>query len=614
MQQINLLRSAYLDQIASEHATPLSELKDLLKSHLVGTEKICIKEAVALVGSGLAERVAPRAFETDDTRHQLVDLSGLRAIGPGVFQFGELVLFAHPFLRRSMSRLNVLNTPLLDRLQLLSEKGVPVTIALDPDMVGLASSYHPYVELQYWRGPKFNDEVTTIPLGLTRHEASDQERYYHGISRTEFWWYEQDMETTFEIEELRDIPWPHGNDVSHGCRFSHAIVGRDSQTFRHFDGAVRLYPEDLMIERLDTSLDKFGRRSRYRKLWRVDGQLDVPVWKELLSDYFRDNHLVGEYFGGESEEVTTISVEEDTEPTESVATYVPYSLHEGQGPRVAVSWHPREDTKDERAVVILDHLETDEGERFSIAEIDVVELQKIFWREGEDLLIPPNTTFVSSKDFYTNLPLIRHGGDDVTESLRGTTRAIAVLTNAWVARGYDKVASFSIGVPVDHRELRVSVMGHVVDLSRWFASPVATPPTTEAEVSSWCDQVTSLLTKLFSPAESTPIAGVLKSSGILLIQRVRVDATEMNLTFEYHDERGLLWQINPPEERLALRDMLKSGQLTVAISYIVMETTCSQCGRSYFRCSCSKLLDDGVHNLITKSRYSGAFWTDRPVW
>ena len=47
-----------------------------------------------------------------------------------------------------------------------------------------------------------------------------------------------------------------------------------------------------MIERLETDISKSGKKSNYQKLWRIDGEIEISVWKELLNDYFRDNRLV----------------------------------------------------------------------------------------------------------------------------------------------------------------------------------------------------------------------------------------------------------------------------------------------------------------------------------
>ncbi|MCG2973979.1 hypothetical protein KZ307_25465, partial [Escherichia coli] len=67
------------------------------------------------------------------------------------------------------------------------------------------------LELEYWWGPHFNDDISSIPNGVTEHKASDRTRYFEGIDRTQIWWKSpetrlnsnvEDRYRTFEIEEL----------------------------------------------------------------------------------------------------------------------------------------------------------------------------------------------------------------------------------------------------------------------------------------------------------------------------------------------------------------------------------------------------------------------------
>jgi hypothetical protein len=169
-------------------------------------------------------------------------------------------------------------------------------------MVGLASTLRPRAELEYWWGPKFNDDLSRIPEGITRHEATDDERALHGISWTEFWWYSQGGRRTFEAEEVVNLPSGGISNTTFGCRFAHSILDESSRTPIHLDGAIRLYDEGQMLARLDCNIYQAGKKAAYKKLWRIDGALPVGSCKELLCHYFRDNHLVGEYFGAPTPE------------------------------------------------------------------------------------------------------------------------------------------------------------------------------------------------------------------------------------------------------------------------------------------------------------------------
>ncbi len=287
-----------------------------------------------------------------DCLHGLFTLKTLIPIGPGVFRHDDLVFFAHPFLRRSLSRLNSLNSPFLVRLQQLAAAKLNVKIALDPDMVGLASSYSDYFEFEYWWGPKFTDDLTQIPVGIARHEAEEDQRLFHGISRTEFWWQSRDEQHIFEVEELRDIPTAPQGGSNYGCRYVHSIIDEAESYTKHFDGAIRMYTEDKMLERLDTNIRDAGRHSLYTKLWRIDGVIDTAAWKALLTDYFRDNQLVGEYLGATPEgfrdslaaiDLPVVEPRQETVDetlTPMLQEYVPYSMSKGSGVRLALSFCP----------------------------------------------------------------------------------------------------------------------------------------------------------------------------------------------------------------------------------------------------------------------------------
>jgi len=254
-----------------------------------------------LVNAGLATRVAPMVFEKADSKSGLVPLRALKPVGPGVFEVaGGIVLFAHRLFRREGSRHNTLNVELLDSLQQLarSDKIHNLAVRLDPDMVGLAGDIARSVERVYWRGPRFNNDLTSIPLGVTVHGPPPDEDGYL-VSKTEFWWQSRDGQRIFECEEVRDRPasW---SDERWPCRYAHSILDESSGVIEHLDGAVRLWDDEGMVTRCDISLPKVGRDSDYYKLWRLDGEINLGAWKELIYLHFRGNPALGEYFGVQS--------------------------------------------------------------------------------------------------------------------------------------------------------------------------------------------------------------------------------------------------------------------------------------------------------------------------
>lgn len=286
-------------------------------------------EAYAVARSGLAAELYPELF---DLTSDLVDKDGLtnyralitrmKWLQPGVFLDQErgLVLFAHRFFRRSLSHLNKLNEYFLASFGMTAKESNLLTprLRLDPDLVGHADTVTHLMEREYWHGPKFSDDVSSIPPGSTEHKASERVRYFEGVDKTHFWWKSPEARhqdgtevtyRTFEIEELIDNASGGLLGERYGCRYAHAEFSPAVSAITHFDGAIRAYPADAYLERIEKTIDRAGKYSEYTKLFRVDGSLPVQRWKRLLSDFYRGNPLIPEYLneGGQEPETESTS-------------------------------------------------------------------------------------------------------------------------------------------------------------------------------------------------------------------------------------------------------------------------------------------------------------------
>ncbi len=298
----------------------------------------------------------------------------------------------------------------LNRLAKKSE--LDVRIALDEHLVGLPETLTQDLELEYWWGPKFSEELGAIDLGVTRHEECDEiQRFYRCIASTEFWWYKQDNRLVFECEELRDRPtWGVGAD-SYGCRFAHAMADESKSRIQHADGAVRMYDEEAMVKRLNEDISKSGRQTKYTKLWRVDGPLEVSAWKGLLTQFYRDDLLIGEYFGAVSSVRSTpkscTAVHEDGHEESAL---IHGHMENGQGIRIAISYRPCEQiSHDLRQIDVLDSILYDGG-RAKYIEANTREIIKLLRRQGESVAFEDDVMLLEFEDTVDNLPLFLHFG------------------------------------------------------------------------------------------------------------------------------------------------------------------------------------------------------------
>jgi len=323
--QLGRLQSQFEeDWHRSEAAPHIDGLNALLASLSGESPSFWHVEGSGFVAPGLAASICPRLFTTES---DLVDKDGLveyRAlldqatqIHPGVFHLREpdILLYAHSFFRRSLSRRNSLNGYLLRSFhEATKEAGVTnARLKLDPDLVGLPASAGPAVmELEYWHGPKYDDAIETIPSGVSEHSNNEGHRTLAGISRTHIWW--KDPKTrrdddglerqvrTFEVEELIEDPSPGLGDQTFGCRYAHAEYDLSPRAVSHFDGAIRAYDGNAYLERLDRLINRAGKHAHYTKLFRLDGSVTVHRWKRVLSDFFRGNQLIPEYLGAAAED------------------------------------------------------------------------------------------------------------------------------------------------------------------------------------------------------------------------------------------------------------------------------------------------------------------------
>lgn len=278
-------------------------------------------EAYTVARPGLAAELYPELF---DLTSELVDKDGLtdyrvlvtrmERLQPGVFLDRKrgLVLFAHRFFRRSLSHLNALNDYFLESFELAVEDScLSPRLRLDPDLLGHAETVLFLMEREYWHGPKFSDNVESISPGSSEHKASERVRYFEGVDKTHFWWKKPEardqggtevLYRTFEVEELIENVSGGLLDERYGCRYAHAEFSPAVSAITHFDGAIRAYPAEAYLERIDKTIDHAGKNSEYTKLFRFDGALSVQCWKRLLSDFFKGNPLISEYLGGDSSE------------------------------------------------------------------------------------------------------------------------------------------------------------------------------------------------------------------------------------------------------------------------------------------------------------------------
>jgi len=603
-----------LGQRISEYFSKYQEgLERKIPGNLLATAQPHVASCAALIGDNLAAKCFPDIFSRRD-KDGLIALSELNPIAPGVFEHDGLLVFAHHFFRRSLSRLNSLNESFLKVLQELSRnQKIHAKISLDPDMVGLAKSHLSTIELEYWWGPKFDDNLSKIPPGVTTHKANEQERLFHGISRTEIWWHLQNQRKTLECEELRDIPSFGVGMDKFGCRYVHSIIDPSTSEPFHLDGAIRLYDEVSMIERLDKDISRSGRNTDYSKLWRLDGALDIESWKKAITHYYRDNPLVGDYLGGgDSAELLPQIIETRSNSYHS-HQYIPCEIKEGSGVRVSVSYQPAANFTEQSCYVISFDSFLRDTTRIQYIESDMIELCKFVARRGGMITLPPNIALVAFEDMVNNFPLLQHTGQFAVQSAQKTHAAIKELCDIWAKRLDNRIVTYNIGIQYEHKNVCFSIAGHVNDLSSWHASTASELPESEEGIGIWCDRANKFLSSKYPTSlDIPPIGNLLKQSGLLVMQRKFLDPNTYKL--RYDDKlQALVCDFCISKDQAEPIAAFRDGHLKLANAYLVHESSCSRCKSLYALCRCSKYLEEEVQEIMQKIDLLGPFWTTRPA-
>ena len=172
--------------------------------------------------------------------------------------------------------------------------------------------------------------------------------------------------------------------------------------------------------------------------------------------------------------------------------------------------------------------------------------------------------------------------------------------------------SYTIAFPVDGKEVRISVVGHAVDLESWLCNPLCIPPTDRQELAVWGDMVAEYLRNTFPISNHNPsVFETLMTSGILLLRRQQV---EERFNFKYErTEHGIRHGLHVPEEEIRLKEALVRGDIAASMAFVNIASRCTHCREEYRDCGCSNMLDENVGEEIIEARLLPAFWTDRPV-
>ena len=344
-----------------------------------------------------------------------------------------------------------------------------------------------------------------------------------------------------------------------------------------------------------------------KKLFRIDGRLDLKDWKSLVTNYFQGNPQIYEYFGLKKPEVAKI---QDPNTLSICEKYVPYSIGKGDGFRMLVSYHTKlEHQPKDRFICAFDNVSTKDGTGQKAIEYFTVELVKALKRRKIELEIPKDCLLLVPEDYYVNLPCIFHSDTNSQDLLRGTIDGITLLLSKLVEKGIELVLSINLAWNMEDKMTVLAIIGHSKDLYDWLKT-CTNVPTDRKSFKIWLEDTAAYI-KASGQHNSCPVLSeIVCDDGVLYFKRrlVQIDAS-----ISFPDKSDpLKMELGIKKEDSDLAEAIENKSLYATPTFLLKKMTCSNSNEDYTTCNHSVILDTGVSQTLEKFEFLSHHWTDRP--
>lgn len=278
----------YLRRASTYHVISLVQAEYLSFPDIIGTTE---KRSIPLAA------YPELKSKIDDEGLLVIDESFLPYDG-GIEYKGH-ILHYHQLLRRGFT-----SNPNFDFLGRLvgyyrqSRAANRFAVAIDHTRLMPKQFFLQLAEFDRWFGPRFDVSKLDDPhaLGLTVHTRTRPSIFdlTNKIDRTEFFWTHRQGIKSLEIEEISAADYMFG--AYNINRYVHSERDISAHVLRHLDGAAKVYTADSYALRLSSQIPNEPRAFRKRKLFRIDGDISVEVWLDLIAHFFKSNEMILEYF------------------------------------------------------------------------------------------------------------------------------------------------------------------------------------------------------------------------------------------------------------------------------------------------------------------------------
>lgn len=251
-------------------------------------------------------------------RDQLLPLKFLKKLMPrksnqsGYLSNDVFMVMAHPHFRRGMSEVHTFEPRFIDLFWDDESPDIDSFVALDENRVGLNVDGPYYFERDTWYGAAFSNEIAAVPLGVSKLKPpQDLNRLlisflFSNAYALDIKWSQEANIKTFQALEIKteEQQVKIDGEMFFPARYLHAEFSIETNVFRHFDGAIQYFTKSEYFERRDSDFNYNAKnltqiKARSKKLFKLNGRIEVMTFVELSCQYFGGNPLTHEYFSGQ---------------------------------------------------------------------------------------------------------------------------------------------------------------------------------------------------------------------------------------------------------------------------------------------------------------------------
>lgn len=227
----------------------------------------------------------------------------------GYYMAENYIAMVHPYFRRGHYPLNNFAP---DFVPIFLNYSQPEKyIAVDSDRVRIDMNGGTYMERDRWYGAKFTKAIADMEDNIAKLAPTpgldpfDIQFFFGNTYSLNIKWSSKGRFKVFQAEEFKAESSTILKDGLQyfPAKYIHAEFNLDKNVFTHIDGAIHFYTEEEYYSRRDSDFNYNFKNEKQlkplsQKMFKVNGEIEVDKWVELVSHYLTGNPLIFEYFEG----------------------------------------------------------------------------------------------------------------------------------------------------------------------------------------------------------------------------------------------------------------------------------------------------------------------------